>query len=226
MGGQVSEDSTAHRVMGDAWTRSDRLFALLAPEAWAERAIPLRHPPIFYLGHLPAFSWNQAGVGVLKHEPVDAELDVLFERGIDPLDAESAEAEVRQEWPERGRILAYRDTIREQVRGLDEAMQQSQDPLAANDRIWHLIREHEEMHHETLLYLFSEIDPSQLRRPRDWPRLRTGAVGRAPRWIPVRAGRAVLGASLSEVDFAWDNELDRHEAVSYTHLTLPTRLRV
>ncbi|MFK7930593.1 MAG: SUMF1/EgtB/PvdO family nonheme iron enzyme [Myxococcota bacterium] len=207
----MSEDSAAHRRLGDAWTRTDRLFSLLAPAAWTERAIPLRHPPVFYLGHLPAFAWNQAGAGVLKHDPVDAELDELFERGIDPLDADSAKGEAREAWPQRARILAYRDSVRERLGTLDKAMGKSKDVLAGNDRIWHLIREHEEMHHETLLYLFQALEPRQLRRPRDWPRLRTGASTRAPRWIPVRSGRAAMGTSLSEVEFAWDNELEAHD---------------
>lgn len=44
-----------------AWARTDTLFDLLAPDALAARPIALRQPFIFYLGHLPAFAWNQVG---------------------------------------------------------------------------------------------------------------------------------------------------------------------
>ena len=50
--------TVADEILGAAWARSDLIFSLLAPGAWHTRAIPLRHPPVFYLGHLAAFAWN------------------------------------------------------------------------------------------------------------------------------------------------------------------------
>ena len=51
------------RAASCVWFRSTRertagLFELLAPEAYYERPIPLRHPVVFYEGHIPAFSVN------------------------------------------------------------------------------------------------------------------------------------------------------------------------
>lgn len=209
MGVSVSEGSAAERVLGEAWRRSDELFALIRPEAWLERAIPLRHPPVFYLGHLAAFAWNHAAVGVGGKDAFDAGLDALFERGIDPLTDEAAEAEGRSDWPSLTEIRAYRDGVRTALTELD--LSGVKDPLAAHDRVFHLIREHEEMHHETLLYLFHELDPRLLRRPRSWPRLEVGGRAKASRWMPVRGGRALLGTSLVKEGFAWDNELPQHE---------------
>ncbi len=78
-------DALAARLQS-VWTRSDRVFGLLAPDAMLAQPITLRHPFLFYLGHLPAFGWNQLGAGALGRPPVDDAWDVLFERGIDPLD--------------------------------------------------------------------------------------------------------------------------------------------
>ena len=41
-----------------ARAQSDRLFAMLRPDAFYDRPIPERHRIIFYLGHLEAFDWN------------------------------------------------------------------------------------------------------------------------------------------------------------------------
>lgn len=42
-----------------AWKRSDWIFdVLITKKNLLERPIELRFPFIFYLGHLPAFSWN------------------------------------------------------------------------------------------------------------------------------------------------------------------------
>ena len=38
--------------------RSRQLFDLVRPEAYYSRPIALRHPIVFYEGHLPAFSVN------------------------------------------------------------------------------------------------------------------------------------------------------------------------
>ena len=204
--------SLADEILAPAWARTDQLFEMLAPSAWTTRAIPLRHPPIFYLGHLAAFAWNHIGVGVLGEDPHDAELDVLFERGIDPLSDEAATSASLADWPDLGRIRAYRDAIRERLRGVDEALAaKADDVLAREARVMWLVREHEEMHHETLLYLFQELDPRWLRKPAGWPRLRVGGEPREARFVPVFGGPAVMGEDLDALPFAWDNESPRHE---------------
>ena len=93
-----------------AWRRSDEIFTLLEPEAMYSQPIRLRHPVAFYVGHLPAFAWNQVGRGLLNEAPFRAEFDSLFERGIDPIGVDGHEAEVT--WPSMDEILDYRDRVR------------------------------------------------------------------------------------------------------------------
>src|SRR6185436_5489754 len=71
-----------------AWARTDALFGLVAPDALLAQPIALRQPFIFYLGHLPAFAWNQVCRGVLGWPSFDPALDDLFARGIDPMEAD------------------------------------------------------------------------------------------------------------------------------------------
>ena len=113
-----------------AWARSDALFAFLGPERLAARPIGLRHPCLFYLGHLPAFAWNQVGRGVLERPPVHPTFGRLFERGIDPKDQAEAEASAIEGWPEVAEVVAYREAVRERCRRqyCDPASRRSREP--------------------------------------------------------------------------------------------------
>ena len=97
--------------------RSDAIFDLIDPSAYYTRPIALRNPIVFYEGHLPAFSviaFLRRGLGL---PPVDARLETLFERGIDP---DSADAAVPRSgastvWPSRDEVRAF-------ARACDEAV--------------------------------------------------------------------------------------------------------
>src|SRR3954466_13837597 len=72
-----------------AWYRKNRarsraFFDLIAPEAYYEQPIALRHPIVFYEGHLPAFSFNTLVKKGLGGASIDERLETLFARGIDP----------------------------------------------------------------------------------------------------------------------------------------------
>src|SRR3972149_3144126 len=54
--------------------RSRRLFDLLTPDAYYIRPIALRHPIVFYEGHLAAFSFNTVVKRALGQPGVDAHL--------------------------------------------------------------------------------------------------------------------------------------------------------
>jgi hypothetical protein len=69
-----------------AWYRRNRrqseaLFDLLAEPAYYSRPIALRHPIVFYEGHLPAFSFNTLVKKALGGSGIDARLEALFARG-------------------------------------------------------------------------------------------------------------------------------------------------
>lgn len=194
------------------WSRSDLIFSMVGPRLWEQRPLPLRHPPIFYLGHLPAFAWNQIGRGLLGLPPIDSALDVLFERGIDPADLASAASAGREAWPSLEQVVAYRDRVRARLAEVAPAVSAVAGLLAAEDRIWRVVAEHEAMHHETLLYLLQQADPLDLRRPSAWPAEAPGAEA-APlsaKWVP--GGKVALGADLSVIGFGWDNEVPAREA--------------
>ena len=178
-----------------AWERTDRLFGFLSEEAWREQPIALRHPFVFYLGHLPAFAWNHLGRGSFRPD-----FDRLFERGIDPVGVDSHVP--RGDWPGIEGILEYRDRVR---RELTEALS---DPAWPGDgeTVVAMVVEHELMHHETLQYMVQELDHALKRRPAGWPALPEAVQARPSRSVEVPEGRATLGARRGSIPFGWDNE--------------------
>ena len=188
-----------------AWARSDALFRMLTPEALGAQPIALRQPFIFYLGHLPAFAWNQVCRGVLGRPSFDPALDELFERGIDPVETDSYRAAPADAWPAVAQILSYRDRIRDAVRDARAEVE------AQQSRIFAVVLEHELMHHETLLYMIQQLPAGQKVRPADFPPLERGAIAPPARPLAVPGARVRLGADFDDVPFGWDNEFGRLE---------------
>ena len=83
--------------------RSQQLFDLVQPDAYYSRPISLRHPIVFYEGHLPAFSLNTLIKKGLGRSGVDERLERLFARGIDPEDEASADRSRPTAWARRRR---------------------------------------------------------------------------------------------------------------------------
>src|ERR1700733_1624784 len=78
-----------------AWYRRNRarsreLFDLLVEDAYYSQPIALRHPIVFYEGHLPGFSFNTLVKKALGGASIDARLEALFARGIDPHESQTA----------------------------------------------------------------------------------------------------------------------------------------
>jgi ergothioneine biosynthesis protein EgtB len=207
-----------------AWERSDLVLGLLTRDAWLERPIALRQPCIFYLGHLPAFAWNQVWRGMLGRPSFNAEFDRLFERGIDPVGDGYQPTSVA--WPSESEVLAYRDRVRDALRGTfdDVCALQGKDPLADRGRIYQLAIEHELMHHETLLYMFHQLGDRYKQEPAWLPPLMTRGAAE-PGTARIPGGRVTLGASFERLPFGWDNEFPEREAEvpPFTMDTTPVR---
>ena len=191
------------------WARTDRIFEILAPEAIFAQPIALRHPFIFYVGHLPAFAWNHICDGVLGRPSLNPAYDELFSRGIDPdVDDPShchEHPEIPDRWPALAEVLAYRNRVRASVLESVEAVaERAPAQLMARDaRVFSMVIEHELMHQETLLYMLQELSDERKIRPAWLPPAVMGR-GRPPATVAVAAGTATLGAELRDVSFAWE----------------------
>lgn len=210
-----------------AWARSDTIFDLLPKDRLFERPIGLRHPFLFYLGHLPAFAWNQIGRSFLGEGHFDVAFDCLFERGIDPSDEQQAQQQSIATWPEVAAVLEYRDRVRAAIRErLLRVIERSKDPLGQHGRILHVAIEHELMHHETLMYMFAQCPEGFVHRP-SWVLLPEDGPGKEAEVRDVPQGLARVGAKFDEIDFGWDNEFGAEEwpVPAFRIQSLPVRNR-
>ncbi|MGQ0732865.1 MAG: SUMF1/EgtB/PvdO family nonheme iron enzyme [Acidobacteriota bacterium] len=192
--------------------RSTQLFSLLVDEAYYARPITLRHPIVFYEGHLPAFSLNTLVKKALGRPGIDDELELLFARGIDPHEATSVDSP--RSWPTRERVRAFVEAADALV--LEALAHADLDvpghPLLDRAEAVYTILEHEAMHQETLLYMWHRLPHEQKRAPTDY---RPVTNGRAvePEVLAVPEGPTRLGVRRNEVAFGWDNEFGPVEVI-------------
>ena len=191
--------------------RSAEIFGMLAPDAYYDRPIALRNPIVFYEGHLPAFSVNTLLKRGLGEPGIDGEFEILFERGIDPEDVSSVPGAAPRGWPSREEIQAYG---RAADRAIVEAFEtkdvtREDNPVLARGLAAYTILEHEEMHQETLLYMWHRLPHERKQAPRGAPAPVLGTdAPRRTRRVRVPAGRATLGAKRGAIPFGWDNEFE------------------
>jgi iron(II)-dependent oxidoreductase len=188
--------------------RTRQLFSFFAPEAYYERPIALRNPVVFYEGHLPGFALNTLVKLALKREGVDARLEALFARGIDPEDETSVKSPTDL-WPSQEEVQSFaaacdaavEDALRTGLLEDDSVPQ-----LRGGEAVYTIL-EHELMHQETLLYMLHALPhemkcaPAMLREP-------AAAPTSPSRQVTIPAGRATLGAPHGV--FGWDNEFPQN----------------
>ena len=235
-----------HAAFPNGYTRDDlidwyrrnrdltrRLFDLIQPDAYYDRPISLRNPIVFYEGHLPAFSVNTLIKLALNGNGINEDYEILFARGIDP-DSVDAVKNPTDVWPRRDQVLAYGRTADAMVEDAlryavieDDAVPQLRRAEAAI-----AILEHEQMHQETLLYMFHNL-PYE----RKVKRAPLAGVGQAPSpdrltrdRVRIPRGVATLGANADDIGFGWDNEfpslrvevdefeIDRHSVTNGEYL--------
>ncbi|HEX7706155.1 MAG TPA: SUMF1/EgtB/PvdO family nonheme iron enzyme [Thermoanaerobaculia bacterium] len=193
-----------------AWYRAVRartreIFAIVKPDAFYERPIPLRNPVVFYEGHLPGFSVNTLVKQALGRKGVDAQLERLFARGIDP-GSELDVRDPRDGWPEPDEVRSFADACDALV---EEAittgnLEDERSPLLRGGEVVFTILEHELMHQETLLYMLHNF-PFEKKRRRKPPAPAFTSGSRRSGLVRIPPGTATLGAARGKA-FGWDNE--------------------
>ena len=208
--------------------RSRQIFDLVTEDAYYSRPIPLRHPLVFYEGHLPAFSFNTLVKRALKQPGIDERLEQLFARGIDPSTAPVDDVDA---WPSREEVRAFADEADQRVvNALASAdLDVTGDALLDRAEAVYAILEHEAMHQETLLYMWHRLPLAQKRSPAGYAARTDGRVP-DPEVMDVPPGVATLGVDRDSTPFGWDNErpgysvqvpafrIDRHDVTNAAFL--------
>lgn len=199
--------------------RSRAIFDLLVEDAYYSQPIALRHPIVFYEGHLPAFSFNTLVKRALGRPSIDARLERLFARGIDPAAPGAAPRNPRDDWPSRAVVQAFAgEADRAVLDALEhEELERSGHPLLDGGEAVYAILEHEAMHQETLLYMWHRLPFDRKHRPAEYGPRVDGPVPSAE-WIDVPAGTATLGVDRGRIPFGWDNEFGtcRQETAAFS----------
>ena len=158
--------------------RSRQIFAIVSPNAYYAQPIPLRHPIAFYDGHLAAFNLNTLVKRGLGRPGIDARLETLFARGIDPDQPQDGPPA----WPAREEVRAFvAECDRRVLDALVRAdIDQPGHPLLHRAQAAYAILEHEAMHQETLLYILHRLPYAQKRETRALGRLRAGDASAGP----------------------------------------------
>lgn len=198
--------------------RTRAIFDMVAPEAYYDRPIALRNPIVFYEGHLPGFSVNTLIKLAHGRSGVDAQLETLFARGIDPED-ETAVRSPTALWPSRETVQQFAAACDELVIDALQNLPLEDDdvPQLRNGESVFAVLEHELMHQETLLYMLHELEQRKksyglwvagsggsVPKPQQPPVPRT----HNPQPIAIPAGIATLGNARDL--FGWDNEFPSH----------------
>ena len=189
--------------------RSHELFGLLTDQAYYSQPIALRHPVVFYEGHLPGFSFNTLVKKALVRPSIDTRLENIFARGIDP-DPEKSPAgqePTDPRWPSRDAVRAFAAEADRQIGHalLNENLDRPGNHFLDRAEAAFCILEHEALHHETLLYMWHRLPFALKRKPTDY-RPHTDGSPPAVEWIGVPPGRVTQGVDRDAVAFGWDNE--------------------
>jgi ergothioneine biosynthesis protein EgtB len=209
--------------------RTRAMFDLIDDSVYYERPISLRNPIVFYEGHLPAFAVNTLLKRALGRRGIDAQLEEIFARGIDPETEAAAVARGNPAWPSRPAVRAYADAADSAIEEAIESAPldvEGHPTLHRAQALWTIL-EHEEMHQETLAYMWHEVayekkhaPDSRLPTSDSQHPIGTGmggdswrsGVGQSPipsPQSPIPAGIATLGTGPADV-FGWDNERPVH----------------
>ncbi|GLJ39975.1 hypothetical protein SUGI_0817810 [Cryptomeria japonica] len=188
------------------WRDTDNLFAGILD--WNSKPIDLRHPYIFYYGHVCAFT----KVKMMGNDE-ESELDTIFSRGIDPnvLDPSQCHSHpvIPSTWPSKEVVIDYVRRTRIWIQ--NEAVNGKLDT-----RVFSLVIEHERMHQETLTYMivqdrkksFENKTKVSINKPQKgnvFSDILMHKISRPD--ILIEAGDVTLGAHPSDIStFIWDNE--------------------
>ncbi|CAO3574350.1 unnamed protein product [Mortierella alpina] len=219
------------------------------PSMLLEKPIALRHPFLFYLGHIPVFLDTQLSRCLKEPFSEPAYFNDIFERGIDP-DVDDptkchSHSAVPDTWPSIESIIDFRDRVRERLfRVLDDSVTYPMNRRLA--RVLFMAFEHEAMHLETLIYMLVQspntLPPPSVPAPWDFKSktkelvqtsASVSASTSAAKWISIDPSKLnssllSLGYNDSEArDFAEDKKHDLKAAFGWDNehpLVAPTQV--
>nr|WP_176110289.1 5-histidylcysteine sulfoxide synthase [Izhakiella australiensis] len=194
------------------WELYESLFSCLNdPRAWYTKAIPLRHPLIFYYGHTATFYINKLMAGQLIDKRLDAHIEAMMAIGVDEMSWDDLD-DNHYAWPDIAQLRDYRAQVKGLVTEIITTMPLEL-PISWNSPAWVILMgiEHERIHLETSSVLIRQLPVEWVQPQPHWPscpqaRHRQQEVPQN-RLLPVAGGRVTLGKT--DDTYGWDNEYGR-----------------
>merc|ERR1719502_1719340 len=103
---------TCMAYFDNTWTLTEQLFASLQGEEsfYLQPYHHLRHPLIFYYGHVAALYVNKLRVAGVLTQPIHPHFEALFETGVDEMSWDDTQQSTQQ-WPAVSEVRAYRRQV-------------------------------------------------------------------------------------------------------------------
>ncbi|KAJ1733316.1 hypothetical protein LPJ61_001617 [Coemansia biformis] len=188
------------------WAVWDMLTCHVVPwDQLGARPIGLRHPLIFYLGHIPAFADIHMAAAESSPLTAPAVFAQWFERGIDPNMEDPTKCHdhsaVPDKWPAVSEIVAYRSRVCARISAWVDGYEQCGRTVSydAARHIW-MAFEHEAEHIETFLYMVLQMSPTNIRPPI------AASIARKARQLPRESWISYAGSSKVVLGMQHDNE--------------------
>ncbi|WP_092879044.1 5-histidylcysteine sulfoxide synthase [Izhakiella capsodis] len=194
------------------WALYESLFSCLSdPQAWYTKAIPLRHPLIFYYGHTATFYINKLIAGQLIDKRLDAHIEAMMAIGVDEMSWDDLD-DTHYAWPDIAQLRDYRAQVKGVITEVIRTMPLEL-PIGWNSPAWVILMgiEHERIHLETSSVLIRQLPVEWVQPQPHWPvcpraRHRYQDVPKN-QLLPVTGGRVTLGKT--DDTYGWDNEYGR-----------------
>jgi len=189
----------------------DSLFECLAGEAvFFQKAIPLRHPLIFYYGHTAVFYVNKLLVSKCISQRVNPDLESMVAIGVDEMSWDDLD-EKHYAWPSVDQVRTYRQQIRALVSEFIQTCEVAL-PIRWDDPLWIVMMgiEHERIHLETSSVLIRQLPLDCVQPHATWPVCPNAGVAPDNRLLPVAAAQLHRHKQRDDVIWGWDNEYGEH----------------
>lgn len=189
----------------------DSLFDCLATEdAWFKKAIPLRHPLIFYYGHTAAFFINKLLIGQFIQQRIDPFIESTVAIGVDEMSWDDLD-ERHYQWPTIQRLKEYRQQVRQLVLRFIDTMPLEL-PITWDSPAWAILMgiEHERIHLETSSVLIRQLPINRVKSQPQWVLCpyqehdRTAVIENTLLTVP--ATTVHHGKPETDSTYGWDNE--------------------
>lgn len=212
-GSQEAKRQEIARYFTNTFDTYTRLFNCLADDAgYFQKAIPLRHPLIFYLGHTATFFVNKLVLAKTLKERINPNMESIFAVGVDEMSWDDLNDD-HYDWPSVQAVLDYRAQVRETVLHLINTLPLAL-PIDWDSDWWPIVMgiEHERIHLETSSVLIRQHHLDRVQSQPEWAPNRE--TGEAPEneLITVPAGTVRIGKPYNDAYYGWDNEYGEHQA--------------